>query len=176
MTRFYLVRHGEPYWALTEERKLVGVQRDLVPLSEKGEREAELAARDPRFAEVELILTSPYTRAIQTAAIISRRRDLPITVEYDLHEWVPDRSLSYDSFEKLKELRDDFYRHQGSYPNGEERPWETMENVTQRAQSVIDRYRIHSKVIIVCHGMVIRALTGGNRDVDHCAVVEWDLP
>ncbi|WP_169713694.1 histidine phosphatase family protein [Paludifilum halophilum] len=172
--RFFLVRHGDPYWELTEERKMIGVQRDLVPLSETGIAEAESTAKDPRFRQAELILSSPYTRALQTAAIISRRQDLPIQVEYDLHEWIPDLTLSYDSYEKLLALREDFYRCRGEHPKGETRPWETLESVTRRSRSVLERYRRRQPVIVVCHGTVIQSLTGVH-DLPHAGVLEWGI-
>ncbi|SDX06276.1 Broad specificity phosphatase PhoE [Marininema mesophilum] len=175
MTQFYLVRHGEPYWELTDERQLIGVQRDLVPLSTKGEREAKQVAYDPRFAKADLIITSPYTRALQTASIISRILDLPIQVEYDLHEWIPDQTLSYDSFEKLKELRADFRRHKGIHPPDEYPVWETMESIIHRVQHVLERYRDRQRVIVICHGTVIRAITGAEDELDHCGIQEWEL-
>jgi len=175
LTRFYLVRHGEPDWKITEERVMVGVQRDLVPLSTRGIRQAEATAADPRLAAGEFILSSPYTRAMQTAAILSRVQDLPLFVEYDLHEWLPDKSLSYDSYEQLKTLRADFRRHRGRYPDGEERPWETMESVRNRSQGVLSRYRNHHCVIVVCHETVIQAVTGSENAIDPAGLVEWEL-
>ncbi|PTX64253.1 broad specificity phosphatase PhoE [Melghirimyces profundicolus] len=175
MARFYLVRHGEPDWEMTEKRYMVGVQRDLVPLSARGLLQAEKSARDPRLAEGEWILSSPYTRAMHTAAIISRIRDLPLHVEYDLHEWLPDRTLSYDSYEKLKKLREDFRRHKGRYPEGKERPWETISSVRKRARAVLSRYRHHACGIVVCHETVIQAITGSEDPVDPAGIVEWEF-
>lgn len=37
-----------------------------------------------------VIVSSPYTRCLQTAAIVSRIRNIPLKVEVDLHEWIPD--------------------------------------------------------------------------------------
>ncbi|SFS63467.1 histidine phosphatase family protein [Marininema halotolerans] len=175
MAQFYLIRHGEPYWELTDERHLVGVQRDLVPLSVKGEREAKQAAYDPRFAKADLILSSPYTRALQTAAIISRILDLPIQVEYDLHEWIPDQTLSYDSFEQLKTLRAEFQRHHGVHPPGETPIWEPIDSIIQRVKGVLERYRDYQHVIVVCHGTVIRSITGDIDELNHCGIQEWQL-
>ena len=39
---------------------------NLAPLSEEGVRQIEETAKDPRLQGAELILTSPYTRAVQT--------------------------------------------------------------------------------------------------------------
>ena len=48
--------------------------------------QAEAAARDPRLKNAEFIVSSPYTRALQTAQIISRETGLPVAVDLDLHE------------------------------------------------------------------------------------------
>ncbi|MFD2875730.1 histidine phosphatase family protein [Paenibacillus rhizoplanae] len=69
MTQFYLIRHGEPQWVINEQYKLKGHGRDLVPLTASGVNQVFLAARDERLRDADLIVSSPYTRALQTAAI-----------------------------------------------------------------------------------------------------------
>lgn len=49
-------------------------------------------------------VSSPYTRALQTAAIISQKTNIDITVEMDLHEWMPDLTFQYHVFEECLEL------------------------------------------------------------------------
>lgn len=41
-----------------------------------------------------MILSSPYTRALQTAAILSRELNIDLQVEFDLREWQPDGGCS----------------------------------------------------------------------------------
>ena len=82
----YFIRHGQTDYSLKDQKIYQGFGVNLAPLSEEGVRQIEETAKDPRLQGAELILTSPYTRAIQTAAILSRRLDLPIAVETDLHE------------------------------------------------------------------------------------------
>jgi broad specificity phosphatase PhoE len=57
----------------------------------------EAALQQIRPLDIRLILTSPMTRALQTAALLSRALDLPLAVEFDLHEWVPDRTYSWST-------------------------------------------------------------------------------
>jgi len=90
MTAFMFMRHGEFDYTFCDERKFIGHGRDLAPLSDKGIRQAEEAAKDPRLLGAELIISSPYTRALQTAAILSKQLRLDIKVEVDLHEWYKD--------------------------------------------------------------------------------------
>ena len=95
MATFYLVRHGQPDYSGLQERGLFGFGRDFAPLSPLGVQQAEKAAQDARLQQAELIVSSPYTRALQTAQIISLRTGIPVTVELDLHEWVPDWTNRY---------------------------------------------------------------------------------
>ena len=55
--------------------------RDFAPLGPAGVEQAERAAADPRLQTAELIVASPYTRALQTAQIISRHTGLPVQEE-----------------------------------------------------------------------------------------------
>ena len=73
------------------EKGFYGFGRSFAPLSEKGIHQAEMTAIDDRLKSAELIISSPYTRALQTASIISRETGLKICVEVDLREWEPDK-------------------------------------------------------------------------------------
>lgn len=83
MTIFTLARHGPPFYDLAEERRLRGGVRDWVPLSPEGIAEVERAAERLRGLSADLILSSPMTRALQTASILSRTLDVPLAVEFD---------------------------------------------------------------------------------------------
>ena len=104
MTTFYLLRHGEAAYDAMLEHGFYGFGRDLAPLSSRGIQQAEAAARDPRLKTSELLASSPYTRAMQTAAIVARETGLPITVDLDLHEWIPDKTNQYTTSEEAYAL------------------------------------------------------------------------
>ena len=159
MALFYLVRHGQPDYAPCDERGYIGHGWDLAPLSREGISQAQTTALDPRFKDADIIVSSPYTRALQTAAIISQKININITVELDLHEWMPDLTFQYRAFEECIELTNDFNFHKGIYPKGETKRWENLESLRNRVKKVADKYAHYDKVIMVCHGMVIRTLT-----------------
>lgn len=171
MTQFYLIRHGEPDWSLNERHQLKGHGRDLPPLTEIGIKQAKMAAQDKRLQQAELILSSPYTRAMQTAAILSRELNIDLRVEFDLREWQPDLTFAYDSLERLRELTEDYERCNGTYPVGEMRPWESKAALKQRMDVVLERYRDYSHVIVVTHGEIIRTQTDV-KVIPHCGIVE----
>lgn len=101
MALFYLIRHGEPTYDNLMEHGFFGFGRDLAPLTEEGKKHAEITAKDARLKDAALIVSSPYTRALQTAQIISRETGLQVEVELDLHEWVADKYAEYDKRDKL---------------------------------------------------------------------------
>jgi broad specificity phosphatase PhoE len=173
MTQFYLVRHGEPQWDINELYKLKGHGRDLVPLTPRGVKQVYVAAKDERLQTAELIVSSPYPRALQTAAILSKELGLEIVVEFDLREWQPDLTFEYDSMKKLKELGDDYDRHQGIYPLGETKLWESKQSVKNRMEKVIDKYLDYRNVIVTGHGMAFRALIGEVEDIPHASIIEY---
>lgn len=164
-----LIRHGKTDYAPADQRGFIGHGRDLAPLSETGVLQAERVAQDPALRGCQLLLSSPYTRALQTAAIISRGADLPIRVEMDLHEWLPDKSHQYASTDEMSRQWERFMADQGDCPPGDNCLWESVEEMIARLKPVFDRY-LHEgwrKLAVAAHGMVIRRLTGLVH-VEHC--------
>ena len=174
MTTFYLVRHGEPKWELCDEYGLIGHGRDLAPLNDTGVKQAHEVSKDPRLKSGQLIISSPYTRALQTAAIISKNTNIDIIVELDLREWQPDLTFTYDSTEKMIEYRDDYEENNGIPPKDREVNWETKDNLEKRVRSVLSKYMDYDKVIVVAHGMVFRTLNDG-KDLPHCGLMPLEI-
>lgn len=172
MTTFYLVRHGEPDWEINEKYKLRGHGRDLVPLTQLGIEQVYKASKDERLQNAQLILSSPYTRALQTAAILSKELKLEIQVEFDLREWQPDLTFQYDSLEQLKELGTDFDLNNGNYPVGETRLWESKPMMKARMDGVINKYLNYDYVIITGHGMAFRTQFEID-DIPHAYIIEY---
>lgn len=61
------------------------------PSVKRAWQQARQVAAHPALAGAQLVLSSPYTRALQTAAEIVRATGLPLAVESDLHELMADR-------------------------------------------------------------------------------------
>ncbi len=159
MAIFYLVRHGQPDYSPCDERGHIGHGRDLAPLADEGIEQAERTAKDVRLMGADIIVSSPYTRALQTAAIISKKTGIDIKVEMDLHEWMPDITFQYKEFSECIQLTEGFNKHRGVYPKGETPRWESLYSLKYRVRKVADKYAHYDKVILVCHGMVMRTLT-----------------
>jgi broad specificity phosphatase PhoE len=172
MTVFHLVRHGQPAWELADERNLLGAARDWTPLNAEGCAQIERTADGLLDCGAQLILASPMTRAMQSAAILSRRLDLPLQVEFDLHEWLPDLSFHYTREIALARY-DEMLRIGGEWPAGEKRGWEQLSSVRGRVMAVLKRYTHLDNAMVVCHGTVITSLTG--RAVELASCVEYSL-
>lgn len=164
-----LIRHGAVDYTPVSVRGFIGHGRDLAPLSEEGIRQAEQVAHAHELAGCQAILSSPYTRALQTAAIISRGTGLDIHVEVDLHEWLPDKTYRYLTYSELDALRDGYARARGVCPPDTGCRWESVDEMNARLKPVLDRW-LHKgcvRLAVVCHGMVISRLSG-IAHAEHC--------
>ena len=155
MSRLILVRHGES--SGNRDRVYATSPQDL-PLTELGYRQArEAARRIEQLFRPELIVTSAYLRARETARIIAEALRLPLEVAPNLHEREigAHRGRPYDSF-----LTEPDYDPQ--------RPWawkprdgESYEEVQARAGPILDRLAAAHPardVVIVSHGGVMTTL------------------
>ncbi|HEX3603674.1 MAG TPA: histidine phosphatase family protein [Steroidobacteraceae bacterium] len=155
MSRLILVRHGES--SGNRERIFALSPHDL-PLTELGYRQAQWAARHiaARFRP-ELVVTSAYRRASETARIIAGALGLPLEFEADLHEREigAHRGRSYESF--LTEPDYDPRRPWAWKPRG----GESYEEVQARVGPVLDRLAAAhpaKDVVVVSHGGVMTCL------------------
>jgi broad specificity phosphatase PhoE len=158
MATYFLVRHGEADYSELMGHHFYGFGRDLAPLSEKGMIQAEETAKDERLKTAPLIVSSPYTRALQTAQLISKNTGLNVRVELDLHEWLPDLTNQYTTSEEAFRLTEEFVNCKGVYPTGTMKQWETLNDMRKRMRRVADKYAGYEKVIFVGHGMALRTL------------------
>ena len=181
MTVYYLVRHGQPDWRWTENEHLTGWLRDFTPLTALGHAQANVTAHDERLSSAQLILSSPYTRALQTGAILSRVLQIPLEVEFDLREWMPDHRGQIQTLEDVFTAARDFEACDGCHPEHPEnleselaKYWESRAALRSRMLNVLGRYRHFESVIVTTHEMAIWAVTG-QRDVKNGEIVEFRL-
>lgn len=173
MTVFYFIRHGEADYQPVDNRNFIGHGRDLAPLTERGRQQLIDTAKDMRLYDCDLIISSPYSRALQSAAILSKELQLDIDIEIDLHEWLPDTSFQYRSSGEAIELREDFDRYGGIYPINVTKRWESTISMKTRMLNALRKYSSYNKVIVVSHGMVIRAVTETNEYISNGQIIEY---
>ncbi len=142
----WLVRHGETEWARLGRH----TGRTDIRLTEKGRAQARsLGSRlaGHRFA---LELTSPLSRAAETAALAG----FPdATVDPDLQEWDYGALEGRMTVDIAKDYRD-WTIWRGPWPGGE-----TVEDVGARADHVVVRARAaDGDVLVFAHGHLLRVL------------------
>src|SRR5437016_4773143 len=132
-TEFYLVRHGEAQWSIASERKLRGWGNDLVPLTADGVRQIEYLGTRLRREACQVIICSPMTRCLHSAAILTRMLDMPLHVEFDLHEWVSDTGFDWEfDFAAVEAVMEERDRLGGEWPENETRLWEPLSYLRRR--------------------------------------------
>ena len=174
MTKLILIRHGQPDYSFVTERNFKGHGRDLGQLTPLGIEQAKTVSKDNRLDGASLIVSSPYTRALQTAAIISKERSLDINIEIDIHEWLPDLTFNYKSDEEARVASLECIDCKGNYTDEDTKSWERLSVVANRAFKGLEKYLSYDKIIVVAHGILIRQLKYAT-DIPHCGIVEVDF-
>ncbi len=157
--KIFMIRHGKADYSYGDAHNFIGHGHDLAKLSEKYIDDVIKTSKDPRLKEATLIVSSPYTRALQTAAIISKETYLDIKIEPDLREWEPDKTYQYKAKE-MKEYYKDYINNNGIPPVDKVVNWESKEHLKKRVQDVIEKYNNYECVIFVFHQMAIQSVTG----------------
>ena len=156
-----LLRHGETAWDLVNAQRWPGAANDFAPLTPVGVRQARAAGEALSSQPVDQVLTSPMTRAMQTASVVAARLGVPLQVELDLREWCPDQTYRWTTSAEVFTAYDDLLAHEGLRPEGHPLQWEPLPEVRARAWAVLAPYADASALVVaVCHEVVIHALTG----------------
>ena len=169
-TQVILIRHGEPRYDEIQERGFPGMGYELGRLTERGIKQAEERAKDPLLKGATLIVSSPYTRALQTAAVISRITQIPLVVENDIHEWMPDATLKFEC--EVEKSYEEYVKFRGIALPERKNPWETYEALQKRVKNALNKYKEYDKIIVVCHGVVMSAFTRFDDIIEHCCLRE----
>lgn len=171
---FYLIRHGKTDYSQRGQKIYQGFGTNLAPLAPQGIEQIKATARDGRLRGADLILSSPYTRALQTAAILSKELGAEIVVETGLHEWLANKNYLYETQGRAEAAYQEFVSCGGVYPAGRQRDWEDAALLRSRLLEVLRRYRRYNKVLVACHGMLIHAVSPG-RWAENGEIVEFRL-
>ena len=141
----YVVRHGQTDWNL--EHKLQGSSD--IPLNKKGIEQAEEVAVKLSNEPIDLIICSPLLRAKQTAEVINRNRNIPISFdssisERDYGEYEGKNSADYNLA--------DFWNY---YSNSKYQGVENIKDFFKRVYDFLDRQakeQQEKNILLVAHG------------------------
>ena len=155
--RLYIARHGQTTW--NAQNKVCGSTD--VELTEKGIEQANALAQVVATRDIELILTSPLKRAVETGRIVAEHCRIPMKIEerlieqnYGIYEGVDRKNVDF-----LKNKRNFAYR----YPGGE-----SMMQVACRIYGLLDDIKEEDEgknVLIISHGGVCRIINTYFRDM-----------
>jgi broad specificity phosphatase PhoE len=155
MGELLLIRHGETEWSKSGQH----TGRTDLPLTQSGVAAAKVLAAAIARRHVVAAVTSPASRATQTAELAGLTAALP---DPDLQEW------DYGGYEgltseQIQQERPGWYLwRDGVIPGDEDHPGETIEQVGARADAVLRRAApllAGGDVALVAHGHSLRILT-----------------
>jgi probable phosphoglycerate mutase len=147
--QIWLVRHGETEWSKSGRH----TGRTDIPLTDVGRRQAETLATRLAGHRFALVLSSPRSRAAETARLAGFAD--AVVIDPDLGEW------DYGAFEgrttaDIRTEMPDWSIWTGPWPRGE-----TVEAVGARADRVIARCldpTMDGDVLLFAHGHLLRVL------------------
>jgi broad specificity phosphatase PhoE len=155
MGNLILVRHGE---SAGNRDRIFALDPHSLPLTELGYAQARAAAAlIARDFDAQVVISSPFIRARETARMIAEALQLPVAVEPNLYERDvgAHKGLSYDSLE-------------GAADYDARQPWvfrpregESYLQVQARVAPILDRLAAEhpsKDVVIVSHGGVMMTL------------------
>jgi alpha-ribazole phosphatase len=157
MTKVILVRHGQTLWNL--EMKYQG--HCDVALTEKGIKQAELAAISLAAEPISAIYASDLCRALATAECIAKKHNVQVTAIPELREinfgqW---EGLTYDKINnQWSEIMAKLFTHPDEIqiPDGE-----TFREVKERATAALAKLvaqHPNETIVVVSHGGTIRTI------------------
>lgn len=172
MGKFYFVRHGQTVWNV--ENKICGATDS--PLTELGHQQAQETGRmlkekiDRGELHVDEILTSPLSRAYDTAVEISKMIGVPMRVEERLIE------QSFGCWEgtprngqEFKKAKENFL---DSFNGGE-----SMMHVGQRIYNLIDDIKKEPEktYLLVAHNGISRVIESYFRDMTNAEFASFGI-
>ena len=174
--KLYVARHGQTLWNLSG--RVNGIT-DTV-LTENGIMQAEQLAEKMKEKNIDIIVSSPLKRALDTAEIISKKCQTEVITDSRLTE------QNYGIFEGMSSKNPEFLENKKcfahKYPGGE-----SMMQVAARTYALIEEMKDAYKdktVLFVCHGGVCRVIATYFRDMtneefflykmENCGIEEYE--
>jgi broad specificity phosphatase PhoE len=143
---FWFLRHGETDW---NARGLSQGNTD-VPLNSTGVAQAHAAAATLRNRGITTIVSSPLSRAYDTAVIAAAALGLPVAIDDDLREVAFGAKEGHPQTEWFADWVTGGFRPDGA---------ETFADLRLRAVAAVNRALVHpAPVLVVGHGALFRAL------------------
>lgn len=162
------IRHSEPDYSMFDKNKINPIEKNFAPLKDTWIGRTYLIGDDVRLVNASIILTSPYTRAIQTAIMINRKLNLPVLIDLDIRQWQPDGTGAYVEKNIHIKRRNEYIKYDGNPSQKGDFNWESRDSIKKRVLPAISKYKQLGKIIVVTHSIVISFFTGIHPDEIKC--------
>ncbi|WP_281215801.1 histidine phosphatase family protein [Bacillus altitudinis] len=162
MTAICLVRHGETDW--NAAKRIQG--RTDIPLNDTGKWQAEQTGLYLKDAHWDVVISSPLSRAKETAHLILQHVHAPLVIMDDFIE------RDYGDAEGMS-----FEERQKLFPNKQYPNMEPLSALQDRMLEGIEKVRAtypDHRVLIVAHGAAIHALLTSLAD-EHMGIKDTRL-
>ncbi len=148
--KLYVVRHGETIWNV--ENRVQGVSD--IPLTDKGRLDATLQKDFVKTLDIDVVISSPLDRAIETARILTDNK-LPINTDDRIKErdWGMNEGADIDSVDRI-DCWDVIL-------NTRVQNIESIQDFMYRVSSFLEDIKVRYKdknVLVVTHSAVIRVI------------------
>lgn len=176
--KLYVVRHGETIW--NAENRVQGVSD--IPLTDKGRLDAALQKDFVKSLDIEVVISSPLDRAIETAKILTDNK-LPINTDDRIKErdWGMNEGANIDEVDR--------WDCWDVILNTKVQNIESIQDFMYRVSSFLEDIKVRykdKKVLLVTHSAVIRVihyLLGtipedgdlSKIDIPNLRIMEYDL-
>jgi len=176
----YFVRHGE----VENPRHVVYARLPGFGLSDAGRRQALEAGRRLEAADLDLVVSSPLQRAVETATVLAEASGVEIRLDESLVEWRLGDRWADTVWEELPTQFPGELEAYLDHPDDLEFTDETLVDLAERMGDAAERWSRRGTVAIVSHQdpvqavrlqMTGRPLTDLHRDKPgHAAVLRLD--
>jgi probable phosphoglycerate mutase len=159
--RVFFFRHGETDW--NRESRLQG--HSDIPLNPLGLAQAERLARDLQSCDIELILSSDLSRALETGRAVARATQAPLIIVPGLRETSLGAAEGLTHQEVADRLGDESWRRWTSidpidreyaFPGGESKAAHLTRLITALEDHLL-RFE-HERIAVSTHGGALRRL------------------
>lgn len=165
-----IIRHGSADYSFIKSQKNSAYWKNFAGLTLQGIEQVRTLSQRDCLKDADIIISSPYTRAYQTAVILSQELNIPLRVEIDLREWEHEKTLQFEKIE-FNKLMKEFQINKGIHNASCKYKWENLESLGNRAFNVVKKYSKYNKVILVTHKMLIGQFTN-SHGIDNCDIIE----
>jgi broad specificity phosphatase PhoE len=126
----------------------------LWPLTEEGRRRCALLALELIPYQLDVIVTSRETKAIQTGELAAQRLGIPCRAMVNLHEHERETAPYFGTQEEFPKAVNNFFSRPAELVFGEETALQAQERFAGAIQSVLAAYP-RENIAIVTHGTVL---------------------